>query len=285
MSPDRVVLGRGLDQLLGRTETGSADSVDLENRVLKVSVERIHPDPKQPRRFFDETALNNLASSIKKEGLLQPILVSKEEDGAYKIIAGERRWRAVQKLGWPRIPVLLKKKPKQTDQKMVLALVENLQRQDLNPIEEAYAFQFLLKENGWSQQKLAETMGKDRSSIANTLRLLNLHPEVQKLLSKNKISLSIAKLLLQEKSLEKQTILAKKSAQTGWTVRDLEKRLQSSCIKNKKVTETPYWLREVCTALSRKWGLAVQTHQSKNKIKVILSFDKDEDLKEFIHRV
>ena len=223
MSPDRVVLGRGLDQLLGRTETRS-DSSSLENRVLQVPVERIHPDQKQPRRFFDETALNSLAQSIKKEGLLQPILVSKEKDNTYKIIAGERRWRAVQKLGWPRISVLLKKKPNRVDQKMVLALVENLQRQDLNPIEEAYAFQFLLKENGWPQQKLAETVGKDRSSIANTLRLLNLHSEVQKLLSKNKISLSIAKLLLQEKSLEKQAVLAKKAVQTKLTVRELEKK-------------------------------------------------------------
>ena len=284
MSPDRVVLGRGLDQLLGRTETRS-DFADLENRVLQVPVERIHPDQKQPRRFFDETALNSLASSIKKEGLLQPILVSKEKDNTYKIIAGERRWRAVQKLGWPRIPVLLKKKPKQADQKMVLALVENLQRQDLNPIETAYAFRFLLEDNGWSQQKLAETMGKDRSSIANILRLLHLHPEVQKLLSKNKISLSIAKLLLQEKSLEKQAILAKKAAQTKLTVRDVEKKLQSGFIKNKEVIENPYWLKEACAVLSRKWGVLVQAHKSKKKIKVVLSFSKDEDFKEFIHRV
>lgn len=284
MSPDRVVLGRGLDQLLGRTEIES-NSSSLENRVLQVPIEHIHPDQKQPRRFFDETALNSLASSIKKEGLLQPILVSKEKDNTYKIIAGERRWRAVQKLGWPRISVLLKKKPNQTDQKMVLALVENLQRQDLNPLEEAHAFQFLLQENAWSQQKLAETVGRDRSSIANTLRLLNLHPEVQKLLSKNKISLSIAKLLLQEKSLEKQVIWAKKAAQRGLTVRDVEKKLHSGLIKNKEVIETPYWLREACAVLSRKWGVLTQVHKSKNKTKIVLSFDKDEDLKEFIHRV
>ena len=197
MSPNREVLGRGLDQLLGRTETTTSGS--LENKVLQIAIERIHPDTKQPRRFFDEIALNNLALSIKEQGLLQPILVSKEKDETYKIIVGERRWRAVQKLGWSRIPVLLKNDTKQADQKMVLALVENLQRQDLNPIEEAYAFRFLLEENNWSQQKLAETMGRDRTSITNTLRLLNLHSDVQKLLSKNKISLSIAKLLLQEK--------------------------------------------------------------------------------------
>ena len=282
MSPDRAVLGRGLDQLLGRTEV-SSDS--LENRVLQVPVEHIHRDIKQPRRFFDEKTLSSLALSIKKEGLLQPILVSKEEDGTYKIIAGERRWRAVQKLGWPRIPVLLKNQKKPEDQKMVLALVENLQRQDLNPIEEAYAFRFLLEEHGWSQQKLAETVGKDRSSIANTLRLLNLHSEAQKLLSKNKISLSIAKLLLQEKSLEKQAVWAKKAAQTGLTVRDLEKKLHSSLIKNKEVIENPYWLREACAVLSRKWGFLVQAHRSKNKTKIVLSFNKDEDLKEFINRV
>ena len=283
MSPDREVLGRGLDQLLGRTEATVSDS--LENKVLQVAIERIHPDTKQPRRFFDETALNNLAVSIKEQGLLQPILVSKEKDGTYKIIAGERRWRAVQKLGWSRIPVLLKNNTKQADQKMVLALVENLQRQDLNPIEEAYAFRFLLEENNWSQQKLAETMGRDRTSITNTLRLLNLHSDVQKLLSKNKVSLSIAKLLLQEKSLEKQAIWAKKAAQVGLTVRDLEKKLRASTLKNKDIVETPYWLREACAVLSKKWGFLVQTHRSKSKTKIILSFNKDEDLKEFIKRV
>jgi len=284
MSPNREVLGRGLDQLLGRTEA-SAPSGSLENKVLQVAIERIHPDTRQPRRFFDETALDNLALSIKKQGLLQPILVSKEKDGTYKIIAGERRWRAVQKLGWPRIPVLLKNNIKQTDQKMVLALVENLQRQDLNPIEEAYAFRLLLEENNWSQQKLAETIGRDRTSITNTLRLLNLHSDVQKLLSKNKISLSIAKLLLQEKSLEKQIIWARKVAQTGLTVRDLEKKLKASVVKNKDIVEIPYWLREACFALSKKWGLLVQAQRSKSKTKIVLSFNKDEDLKEFIDRV
>ena len=283
MSPNREVLGRGLDQLLGRTEAKTS-SDSLENRVLQVAIERIHPDTKQPRRFFDEGSLNNLASSIKEQGLLQPILVSKEEDGTYKIIAGERRWRAVQKLAWSRMPVLLKNDKKQADQKMALALVENLQRQDLNPIEEAYAFRFLLEENNWSQQRLAETVGRDRTSIANTLRLLNLHPEVQKLLSRNKISLSIAKLLLQEKSLEKQAIWAKKVVQAALTVRDLEKKLRSG-LKNKEITENPYWLKEACSFLSKKWGFLVQAHRSKNKTKIVLSFNKDEDLKEFINRV
>lgn len=283
MSPDREVLGRGLDQLLGRTEPAASGS--LENKVLQVAIERIHPDTKQPRRFFDEASLNSLAVSIKEQGLLQPILVSKEEDGTYKIIAGERRWRAVQKLDWSRIPVLLKSKTKQADQKMVLALVENLQRQDLNPIEEAYAFRFLLEENNWSQQKLAETMGRDRTSITNTLRLLKLHSDVQKLLSKNKISLSIAKLLLQEKSLDKQAIWAKKTVQAGLTVRDLEKKLKTSALKNKEVIETPYWLREACSALSKKWGVLVQAHRSKSHTKIVLSFRKDGDLKEFVDRV
>ncbi len=282
MSPDREVLGRGLDQLLGRTEVKT--SSNLENRVLQVAIERIHPDTKQPRRFFDETTLHNLALSIKEQGLLQPILVSKEKDGTYKIIAGERRWRAVQKLGWSRISVLLKNDKKQADQKMALALVENLQRQDLNPIEEAYAFRFLLEENNWSQQKLAETVGRDRASIANTMRLLNLHSEVQKLLSKNKISLSIAKLLLQEKSLEKQVIWAKKVVQAGLTVRDLEKKFRS-VLKNKEIIENPYWLKEACSSLSKKWGFLVQAHRSKNKTKIVLSFNKDENLKEFINRV
>lgn len=283
MSPNREVLGKGLDQLLGRTAVKNPTD-SLENRVLQIPVERVHPDTKQPRRFFDEKSLDSLALSIKKEGLLQPILVSQEADGTYKIIAGERRWRAVQKLAWPRISVLLKNDRKQTDQKMALALIENLQRQDLNPIEEAYAFRFLLEENNWSQKKLAETVGRDRASIANTLRLLNLHSDVQKLLSKNKISLSIAKLLLQEKSLEKQAIWARKAVQAGLTVRDLEKKLRFN-LKDKEMIEHPYWLKEACDFLSKKWGILVQAQRSKSKTKIILSFNTDEDLKRFINCV
>ena len=277
MSLDRDVLGRGLDHLLGKTNETEQPS---ENTILQVSIEKVHPNSNQPRKYFDEQGLKDLSSSIGKQGLLQPIVVSKTPEGNYQIIAGERRWRAVQKLGWARIPVILKPNPKE-EQKLVLALVENLQRKDLNPIEEATSFKWLIEHQKWSQQKVAEEMGRDRSSIANTLRLLQLHPDVQLLLSKNKISFSIAKLLLQEKSQERQKILARKACQEQWTVKDLEKKI-NKVIAEKKKEEIPFWLQERCEALSKKWNAHVHVNLKTNGGSVSLNFSKEEELREFL---
>ena len=245
-----------------------------------MDIEKIHPNSNQPRKYFDEQGLKDLSSSIDKQGLLQPIVVSKTSEGNYQIIAGERRWRAVQKLGWARIPVILKENPKE-EQKLVLALIENLQRKDLNPIEEARSFKWLIEHQKWSQQKIADEMGRDRSSVANTLRLLQLHSEVQLLLSKNKISFSIAKLLLQEKSQERQKILARKTCQEQWTVKDLEKKLNKASTEKKK-RNIPFWLQERCDALSKKWNASVDVRLRKNGGNVSLSFAREKELREFL---
>ena len=277
MSTDREVLGRGLDHLLGKSSVQKKEA-PKENRVLQLSVEQVHPDPNQPRKYFDEQGISELAFSIKQQGLLQPILVSKRTDGDYQIIAGERRWRAVQKLGWARVPALIKKDSKE-DQRFILALVENLQRRDLNPMEEALSFKWLIEHQGWSQKKLAEEMGRDRSSIANSLRLFHLHPEAQALLSKNKISMSIAKLLLQEESQERQKILARKACQEQWTVKELEKKINKRTERKKEI---PFWVQEACLRLSTKWGAHVSARLQKKGASVILSFSDQQKLKEFL---
>ena len=278
MSVDREVLGRGLDHLLGKPSAKQKEA-PKENRVLQLSVEQVHPDPNQPRKYFDEQGIKELAFSIKTQGLLQPILVFQTAEGKYQIIAGERRWRAVQKLGWSRVPAILKKDSKE-DQRFVLALVENLQRRDLNPMEEARSFKWLTEHQGWSQKKLAEEMGRDRSSIANTLRLFHLHPDAQNLLSKNKISMSIAKLLLQEESLERQKILARKACQEQWTVKELEKKINKRTERKK---ETPFWMQEGCLRLSTKWGANVSARLQKKGASVTLSFSNEQSLKEFLN--
>lgn len=252
MAQERKVLGRGLDHLLGRQQIDSRFKENLnqtprktshqttpetskENRVLKIGIEKITPNPQQPRQFFDEDKIQELASSIQEQGLIQPIVVGRSSDGNFYIIAGERRWRAVQKLGWQRVPVVVKEEALSTEKKAVLALVENLQREDLNAMEEAKAYQDLLETTKWTQKDLAQKVGKDRSTIANSMRFLELHPEAQKLLQQNKISLSIAKVLLQEESLDKQKILARQASYEKWTVRELERRVQrKSLLRNKK---------------------------------------------------
>ena len=288
MASERQVLGRGLDQLLGKTQSASVldKPSHLENRILQVGIERVQPNPHQPRKFFDPHALKELALSIKEQGLIQPIVVSQKPDGHFIIIAGERRWRAVQQLGWNRIPVIVKDDQGKQEKRAVLALVENLQRRDLNPIEEARAFHWLLNEKGWLQKDLAEITGRDRSTIANTLRLLSLHPEAQKLLEQDKISLSIAKLLLQEKSQEKQKIWARQAYYEKWTVKDLEKKLNEPVRKNKtNIPEMPSWLREGCSQWAKKWNLDVTLKPSKTQSKVVISFSDPRQLRDFIDHV
>lgn len=288
MAIERQVLGRGLDQLLGRTESSSQQSSSLENRVLKIDIERIHPDPHQPRKFFDSKSLKELSQSIREQGLIQPIIVSKKDENSYIIIAGERRWRAVQSLGWSQIPVILKNDEGEQLKRMTLALVENLQRENLNPLEEARAFQWLLKERKWTQQNLADKVGRDRSSIANTLRMLNLHPEVQNLLSKNEISLSIAKLLLQEKDFEKQKFLARKASQQKLTVREVEKLLREQQVRGKKSQYNdvaPLWLKLGCEKLSQQWKTPIDYKIGSKKVVLNITFLNSEQLKEFFNDI
>lgn len=288
MTSERQVLGRGLDQLLGKTQTSPMldNKRGLDNRVLQVGIERVHPNPQQPRTHFDPYALKELALSIKEQGLIQPIVVSQKKDGNFTIIAGERRWRAVQQLGWSRISVIVKNDEGKREKRTVLALVENLQRQDLNPIEEAHAFSWLLNEKGCLQKDLAEMIGKERSTIANTLRLLQLHPSAQKMLAQNKISLSIAKLLLQEKSQEKQKIWARQACYEKWTVRDLEKKMRAQKYKAKaSCPELPSWLKEGCRRWAKKWSLDINLQPSSKQSKVVISFSDPQQLKDFIDHV
>ena len=287
---DRPVLGRGLDELLGRASSPSSSSEkpSSPNTVFQISLERIKPDPLQPRSHFDKKALEELASSLREQGLLQPILVSQEKDGFYKIIAGERRWRAAALAGWQKIPALIKKNEEEQFQKMTTALVENLQRENLNPMEEARAFEWLMTVKNWPQSKIAEIIGKDRSSVANTLRLLQLNPYVQELLSKNKISFSIAKLLLQEKSEEKQKIWARMASQQKLTVRELEEKLKSKpSLKktSKKTDDLPLWLKLSCNKISKKWNLDVSLKKGFSKNSIVISFSDPEQLKEFMDHV
>ena len=176
-------LGRGLSALIPRGPGG----------VTEVDVARIHPNPHQPRLGMNELALQELANSIRQHGVLQPLIVSRAEDG-YVLIAGERRWRAAQLAGLRTVPVLLRETT--PSERMVLALVENLQRTDLSPLEQASAYRQLLDEYGLSHEELAERVGKSRTAVTNTLRLLNLPAEAQAALAEGRITEGHARALL-----------------------------------------------------------------------------------------
>src|SRR2546427_7972762 len=213
-------LGRGLGALLSSTPTESEGEF-----LVDVPIDQVEVNPNQPRKVFDFTALDELAASIKSSGVIQPIIV-RRIGGSYQLIAGERRWRAARQAGLDRIPSIVREA---TDaQSIELALVENLLREDLNPIEAAQAYQKLLAEFGWTQEELAQRIGKDRTSIANCLRLLRLPEEIQTDLRSGRLTMGHARALLALTSVAEQLRLRDEILAHDWSVRTTEDSIRAT---------------------------------------------------------
>ena len=209
----RKALGRGLSALLG--------TPDLEtDQLTEIGVDRILPSSLQPRKSFDEESLNELASSIRAYGIVQPIVVRPLPDGFFQLIAGERRWRAAQRASLARIPAVVRDASEHTA--LEIALVENLQREDLNPIEEAQAYERLIVEFSMTQEEVARRVGKNRATVANMLRLLKLPPEVQQWLREDRLTTGHAKALLSLSDLTAILESARKIIQGNYSVRQAE---------------------------------------------------------------
>ena len=229
-------LGRGLDALLGGStpdpgadgrgaakqpqgKRGSASPVD----VSELAVDDIRPNPKQPRTRFADGDLDSLADSVRAQGLIQPIVVTRES-GGWMILAGERRWRAARRAGLETVPVAVRENVSE-QQRLELALVENLQRSDLDPIEEAEAYRTLREEFGLSQEEVAKSVGKARSTVTNALRLLRLPEEVRDMLAAGRLSAGQARPLLALKSASQQRELAREAVENSLSARDIERRV------------------------------------------------------------
>lgn len=214
-------LGRGLEALLGPM---TRDEVQAQGGAREIPVSAIEPNPYQPRHTFEPSALKELADSIEASGLLQPIAVRPRPGGRYELIAGERRWRAVQQLGWARIPAVVR----EVDDRslLTLALIENLQRDDLSPLDAARGYQRLMQEFSIAQQEVARLVGKDRSTVSNTLRLLRLPDEVQGLLEQRRITEGHARALLGLADPREMIRFGRECAEQDWSVRDLEARVR-----------------------------------------------------------
>jgi ParB family chromosome partitioning protein len=209
-------LGRGLEALLGPV---SREQAEASGTLRELAVAQVHPNPYQPRTHIDEGALAELAESMAASGLLQPVVV-RAHGGGYELIAGERRWRAAQRLGWTRIPAVVKEVDDRT--LLTLALIENLQRDDLSPIDEAAGYRRLGEEFQLGQAEIARVVGRNRSTVANLLRLLQLPDDVQAMLHDGRLSEGHARALLGVADPARQAALAREAVERGWSVREVE---------------------------------------------------------------
>ena len=249
-------LGRGLGALLGDyldadIRTGGAD---------RLPVASILPNPKQPRRTFPEAELDELARSIAENGLLQPLLVRSAPGGApgeYELVAGERRLRAVKRLGWVDVPAITRQV--EDDALLVFALVENLQREALNPIEEAEGYRALEAEHGLSHAAIARSVGKSRSTVANMLRLLNLPASVRKLVENTNLTTGHARALLGVSDPVQLAELARRAVQSGWSVREVERRVRRRGRRKKPGLRTRQRRDPVVDALEEELRAALAT--------------------------
>lgn len=269
-------LGSGLDILFDENVTETQTK-----KTLRVS--QIEPNRNQPRKQFSEEAVTSLAESIREHGMLQPILVRPYIDGQYQIVAGERRWRAARMLGLDEVPVIIKDIA--DVEAMQMALIENLQRENLNPIEEATGYKRLSEEFNMKQDDIAKTVGKSRSSIANMLRILTLPNEVQEMLVNGEISVGHAKALLSIDDEEVQIEAARRAKDGSFTVRHIEKLAQSLAENTDEAEEKPpkpvkiidSYYKEVELSLNERLGRKVKVDFTKNKGTLVLEFyDKDD---------
>ncbi|MGB9893205.1 MAG: ParB/RepB/Spo0J family partition protein [Candidatus Saccharicenans sp.] len=214
----KKALGKGLEAFIPE-EFG----ILKEDRYAEVELDKIKPNPQQPRTMFDDQAIEDLAKSIRETGIIQPILVVPEEDH-YKIIVGERRWRAAQKAGLKSIPVIIRNIAR--EKQLEIPLIENIHREDLNPLEIAQAFERLSQELGFTQQEIADKVGKDRASVANYIRLLKLPNEVKQLIREGKLSMGQAKAILALEEASIQIQIARAVVDKGLSVRETEKLVQ-----------------------------------------------------------
>lgn len=280
MAAKKTGLGRGFDAIM---VDNSVEEISGNSGAFKVKLMDIEPNREQPRKQFDENALSELADSISKHGVLQPLLVRPLTDGSYQLVAGERRWRASRMAGLTEVPVVVKDL---TDSQVAeLALVENLQRENLNPLEEANGYKELGEKFGYTQEQISEVVGKSRSAVANSLRLLALPKSVATLVSEGKLSMGHARALLSLEDEKMMSDLAKLIVANDLSVRETERlarNMKKDEPKGKKSKKRNPFYDEAELALSDVLGRKVRITKSSKKGALEIEFFDDADLKKLL---
>ena len=283
-------LGRGLDAIF-LDNTIVENTTDKENTISTLKISLVDPKSDQPRKYFDKEALEELSSSIRENGLLQPILVREYGDGGrYQIIAGERRFRACKLAGLTEIPAIVLDRDDRAAAQ--IALIENIQREDLNPLEEALAYKSLKEEYDMTQEELSERVGKSRSAIANSIRLLDLPEEVLTMVAARELSAGHARTLLGVKDREDMILLAQIAAEQDLSVRQLEQQVKR-INKKKKTTEEEVeeeapgvdYFREMELRIQRQLGRKVKIEAKGKKKTLTLYYEDNEDLDELLKTI
>lgn len=274
------------DSVVGNKKTEISSKNNQENLIKEVNVSEIQANPYQPRQMFDEVKLNELAASIKKHGVIQPLIVTKRLEGGYELVAGERRFKASKKSGLQKVPVIIKKIDDK--EKIEWALIENIQRDDLNAIEEADAYQRLIDKFNYNQEEIALQVGKSRSTIANTLRLLELSSNLKKLIRLNKISEGHGRTLLGLEDENERDILAEKIIRNKLSVRETEKivkKISNPNLNRKNEVKKDWGILEVENKIGEALGTKVAIKKNKKGGQLILNYYSEEEFDNLFNKL
>ena len=283
MPPKKTGLGKGLEALFSENQLTKEEEKKLkdgEEIVQSVKVIEIEPNKNQPRRNFPTESIEELAKSIERYGVIQPIIVTKQ-DGYYEIVAGERRWRAAKKAGLKEMPCIVRENDSRTNKE--IALIENIQREDLNPIDKARGFRQLLDDYGMTQQQLADTIGLNRSTVTNVLRLLNLDERVMQLAIEGKISETHCRSLLAYTEPDQQYEMALRIIEKGESVNDLEKRVQAKKkVPKKDGAQREAICRDIEDSFQSFFGTKVKLNAGKRSGKIIIQYSTNDELERIL---
>ncbi len=297
MEPQKKGLGRGIASLIRPVDSAASNSntaatqpsvstapaaasPTAQQPYFKVPIGQVVANPQQPRKFFDDAKIAELSQSLKDKGMLHPLIVTKKND-RYELVSGERRLRAARLAGLPEVPVILREGG--ASEVLELAIIENVQREDLDPIEESAAYQELMDKFGYTQEQVAQKVGKDRATVANLLRLLKLPLKAKEALQSGKISMGHARALLAVPEIEKQIFFVDRIAEEGWSVRELEMRVAAKRVlktgkKTREIKSLPPKYVTLLDHLRRRLGTQVRLVPSGEKGKIIIEYYSEVDL-------